>query len=211
MTELMSKLIAAQRFPAVGAVISLLIAAPLLAAQEEAGGGAGGLFSVNWVGLMVWTWAIFLVLFVVLRKFAWGPILGAVEAREHRIQSLIDQVERDREEAAKMLAEQRQTLSRARSEVQEILAEGRKAGEQLRAQLMEEAQKQRQLILERSREEIKRERDEALAALRREAIDLSISAASRVLQKNIDSDQNRKLVEEYLESLSKQAEGGGAA
>ena len=211
MTELMSKLIAAQRFPAVGAVISLLIAAPLLAAQEEAGRGAGGLFSVNWVGLMVWTWAIFLVLFVVLRKFAWGPILGAVEAREHRIQSLIDQAERDREEAAKMLAEQRQTLSRARSEVQEILAEGRKAGEQLRAQLIEEAQKQRQLILERSREEIKRERDEALAALRREAIDLSISAASRVLQKNIDSDQNRKLVEEYLESLSKQAEGGGAA
>ena len=184
--------------------LTLLAAAPLLA-QEEA--ESGGLFAVNWVGIFVWTWVIFIILFLVLRKWAWGPILGALEARERRIQDTLDEAARERLEAEELLQQHRQMLNQARGEAQEFLAEGRKAGERLKAELVEEAQKQKQEILERSREEIERERDEALATLRREAIDLSIKAASRVLERNLDAEDNRRIVKDYLEVLEKENAG----
>lgn len=189
----------------VALVLALVWAKPLLA-QE----GDGGLFAVNWFGLFVWTWLIFILLFVVLRKWAWGPILEALDRRERRIQSAIDEATKQRDEAEKLLAEQREMLGKARGEAQEILAEGRKAGERLRAELLEEARKQKDQIVERSRDEIRHERDEALAALRREAVDLSISAAGRVLEKNLDSKENRRLVEKYLDALSKESDKGGS-
>lgn len=186
------------------ALALLTLGADPLLAQEE---GGGGFFSVSWLGIFIWTWAIFIVLFIVLRKWAWGPILGALEARERRIQETLDEAARERREAEKLLREHREMLDQARREAQEVLAEGRKAGERLRAELLEEAQKQKQEILERSREEIERERDQALAALRSEAIDLSIKAASRVLERNLDAEDNRRIVEDYLEVLEK--ENGG--
>lgn len=189
----------ASRIASAVPVLMIGSALPLLA-QE---GGGGGLFAINY-GLVVWTWLIFVLLLLVLRKWAWRPILDALDQREKRIQNALDQAAREREEAAKLLGQQREILGQVRGEAQEILAEGRKAGERLRAELMEEAQKQKREILERSREEILKERDEALATLRRAAVDLSISAASRVLEKNLDSKDNRRLVEEYLEALSKE-------
>lgn len=186
------------------ALALLTLGADPLLAQEE---GGGGFFSVSWLGIFIWTWAIFIVLFIVLRKWAWGPILGALEARERRIQETLDEAASERREAEELLREHREMLDQARREAQEVLAEGRKAGERLRAELLEEAQKQKQEILERSREEIERERDQALAALRSEAIDLSIKAASRVLERNLDAEDNRRIVEDYLEVLEK--ENGG--
>ena len=192
----------ASRIASAVPVLMLGSALPLLA-QEGGEGGGGGLFAINY-GLVVWTWLIFVLLLLVLRKWAWRPILDALDQREKGIQNALDQAAREREEAAKLLGQQREILGQVRGEAQEILAEGRKAGERLRAELMAEAQKQKQEILERSREEILRERDEALATLRREAVDLSISAADCVLEKNLDSKDNRRLVEEYLEALSKE-------
>lgn len=183
----------------------LLSAAPLLA-EEEAGGG-GGLFSIS-AGLLFWTWLIFLVLLFVLRRWAWGPILGALEKREKHIQDALDSAARDRGEAGGLLEEQRKLLDEARDQAGDILAEGRKAAERLRADLLAETKEQKNQMLDRARDEIQRERDQALDALRREAVDLSISAASRVLQKNLDSEENRRLVVDYLDRLASQNGGG---
>ena len=189
---------------------SLVLAAPLLAQEEHGGGtGGGGLFAIN-PGLIIWTWVIFLILLFVLRKWAWGPILGALETREKRIQEALDEAAREREEAAQLLQEQRQMLEASRDEAQQVLAESRKAGERLRAELLDEARKQKDQIVENAREDIERERDHALDLLRREAVDLSISAASRVLHREVDSAENRRLVEEYLASLASQREDDGS-
>lgn len=189
----------------VGGLI-ILAAAPLLA-QEEHGGGGGGLFDIN-PGLIVWTWVVFLILLFVLRKWAWGPILGALETREKRIQEALDTAARDREEAAQLLEEHRRMLDESREQAQNILADSRKAAERLRGEMVEEARREKDRIVGRATEEIERERDQALDALRREAVDLSISAAGRVLERNLDSEENRRLVEDYLDRVAAERQGG---
>ena len=181
------------------------MAAPLLAQEEHSGGD--GLFAIN-PGLIVWTWVIFLILFFVLRKWAWGPILGALETRERRIQEALDRAARDRDEATRLLDEHRALLDDSRVQAQSILAESRKAAERLRGELLDEARKQKDQIVAGAKGEIERERDQALETLRREAVDLSITAASRVLEKNLDSEENRRLVEDYLQQLSAERQGG---
>jgi F-type H+-transporting ATPase subunit b len=195
------------RAGAVATVFALAVfdVAPLLA-QEEHGGGGGGLFDIN-PGIFIWTWLIFVVLLLVLRKWAWGPILGALETREKRIQDVLDGAAHERGEAAKLLEEQRKLLDESRDQAQQILADSRKAGERVRAEIVEEARKQGDQIVGRAREDIERERDHALELLRREAVDLSISAASRVLSREVDSSENRRLVEDYLESLTGESRG----
>lgn len=191
----------AQPLAALGTVAGLLVftAGPLLA--EEAAGGGSPFFSIN-PGLIIWTWVIFLVLLFVLRKWAWGPILGALEAREKRIQQALEGAAREREEAGWLLEQQRQLLDQSREQAQHVLADSRKAAERLRWQLLEEARARKDEIVARAKDEIERERDQALEALRREAVDLSIAAAGRVLEKNLDAEDNRRLVEEYLERLA---------
>ncbi len=191
---------------ALAGVVSLAAALPLLAQEEhgESAGGGGGLFAIN-PGLVIWTWVIFLILLFVLRKWAWGPILGALEARERRIQEALDGASREREEAAQLLAQQRKLLDESRDQAQQILADGRKAGERLRTELLEEARRQREQIVENAKGDIERERDQALETLRREAVDLSISAAGRVLEREVDSSENRRLVEEYLQGLARES------
>jgi F-type H+-transporting ATPase subunit b len=166
-------------------------------AQEE--GGQTDLLSPHG-GLMVWTLLIFIALFFILSRYAFGPITKAVEQREQALQDAIDQAKKDREEAAKILAEHRTQLEGARGEAQRIIAEGRAVGEKLRVQMLEETRTQQQDLLDRARREIASERDAAIAQIRTEAVDLAIAAASKVIEKNLDDSANRKLVEGYLAS-----------
>ena len=149
-------------------------------------------------GLMVWTLVIFVGLFLILSRYAFGPITRAVEAREQALQDAIDQAKRDREEAARILAEHRTQLEGSRAEAQKIIAEGRAVGEKLRAEMLEETRTQQQDMLERARREIAGERDRAIAQIREEAVDLALAAAGKVIEKNLADSANRKLVEGYL-------------
>lgn len=177
-------------------VLLLGSASPALAAEE---GSKVDLLTPHG-GLMLWTLLIFIGLFFILSRYAFGPITKAVEAREQALQDAIDQAKRDREEAARVLAEHRTQLEGARAEAQHIIAEGRAVGEKLRAQMLEETQAQQQQMLERARHEIAEERDIAIAQIREEAVDLAIAAAGKVIEKNLDDSANRKLVEGYLAS-----------
>ncbi len=172
-------------------------ASPAFAATEEAGKTD---FLSPHGGLMVWTLLIFIALFFILSRYAFGPITKAVEAREQALQEAIDQAKKDREEAARILAEHRTQLEGARGEAQRIIAEGRAVGEKLRVQMLEETRTQQQDLLDRARREIAGERDIAIAELRKEAVDLAIAAASKVIERNLDDSANRKLVEGYLAS-----------
>ncbi len=172
---------------------------------EEAGGG--GLFSIN-VGLMIWTVIIFVALLVVLWRFAWGPILSAVESREKAIQDALDEARQRQEDAEKTLAEHKAQLADARRQAGEILAEGRDAADRLRKELEGKAREEAESILTRARAEIEREKDAALDTLRKESVDLALAAASKLLHTKLDGEQDRKLVMEYVDGIS--AKGPGA-
>ena len=169
-----------------------------LAAAEPAAGG--GLVSLQ-VNLMFWTLVIFLILFWILKKYAFPAVLGAVEAREKALADAIEGAKRDREEAARVLGEHRQQREGARAEAQRMIAEARAVSEKSRAELLENTRQDQQEMLERARRDIAVERDKAIAELRREAVDLAIAGASKVVEQNLDSDKNRKLVEAFLSSL----------
>lgn len=152
-------------------------------------------------GLMIWTFLIFVIVLGILAWKAYPAILGAVEAREKALNDAIENARKDREAAAAALAEQLKKLEQTRDEAQKMIAEGRAAGEKVRLDVMAQAKAEHDAMLERARTEIGAERDRAVLELRREAVELSIRGASKVLEKNLDDASNRKLVDEFLATI----------
>ncbi len=152
-------------------------------------------------GLMFWTLVIFLILFAILGKLVFPKILAAVEAREKALEDAIEGAKRDREEASRLLAEQQRQIEAARGDAQKLIVEGRQIGEKLRADMIEETQQQQQAMLDRARREIETEKQRAISEMRREAIELAIAGASKVIEKNLDDQSNRKIVESFLSSI----------
>jgi F-type H+-transporting ATPase subunit b len=170
------------------------------AAAEGAEAAKGGLLTPEG-GLMFWTLVIFLILAFVLSRYAFKPITAAVEAREKALEDAIAGAKADREAAAQMLAEHRTQLEGARGEAQKLIVEARAVGEKVRSDMVEETRVQQQDMLERARREIESEKTKAIAELRREAVDLAIAGASKVIEKNLDDDSNRRIVESFLSSI----------
>ena len=152
-------------------------------------------------GLMIWTVVVFVALLALLRKFAWPALLGAVEARERALEEQLADAERNRTEAARLLAEHQKLLAEGRTAAQGLLAEARAAAEKERALAMEKTRQEQEELLERARRDIIAERERAVADLRREAVDLSLAAASRLIGERLNTENDRKIVQEYLASL----------
>ena len=180
-----------------------------LVAQGEGGDAGAALFDVN-LGLSLWTVVIFLGLVAVLWRFAWGPLLGAVEAREQGIQKALDESAERQAEATRLLEEHRAQLAEARRQAQEIIGEGKAAGERLRRDIEEKARLEAQGIVERARQDISREKDMAIAELRRESVELAMAAAARLMHQKLDAEQDRALVMDYVRQLSSAEDEGGS-
>jgi F-type H+-transporting ATPase subunit b len=174
-----------------------MVYAALLAVQEE---HTAGPLTVEG-GLMIWTVFIFLLLLLILKRFAWPAVLGAVEAREQALEQQLAEAERNRAEAAKLLEEHKRLLGDAKAQAHGIVVEARQLAEKERALAMEKTLEEQQQLMERARRDIGAERDRAIAELRGEAVELSLAAASKLIGERLTSDSDRKLVQEYLTSL----------
>jgi F-type H+-transporting ATPase subunit b len=152
-------------------------------------------------GLMIWTVVVFVALLLILRKFAWPALLGAVEARERALEEQLAEAERNRAEAARLLAQHEKLIAEGRASAQALLAEARAAAEKERALAMEKTRQEQEELLERARRDIAAERDRAVADLRREAVDLSLAAASKLMGERLNTENDRRIVQEYLGSL----------
>src|SRR5689334_8254565 len=179
-------------------VIFTLLQTAQIAPEESQ--QSGDLLTPNG-GLMFWTLVTFIILFIILGRMVFPKITAAVEAREKALEEAIEGAKRDREAAAQALAEQQKQIEAARNEAQRIIAESRQTGEEVRAQMIEDTRHQQQQMLETARREIEQEKERAIAEMRREAIDLAIAGASKVIEKNLDDQSNRKIVESFLASI----------
>jgi F-type H+-transporting ATPase subunit b len=174
---------------------------PILALLQEHAEKPAGLMDIR-LNIMFWTLIIFGILYFVLQKYAFPAILGQVEAREKALSDAIEAAKRDRDEAARLLAEHAAKITGARDEAQKLIADARAVAEKMRADLMDKTKAEQAEMLERARRDIGIERDKAIVELRREAVELAIAGASKVIEENLDGDKNRKLVESFLSTLS---------
>lgn len=184
----------------------------LLALQEHAAPAAEHAESPNVFALAgnvsFWTVVIFILLLIILAKFAFPPILGYAAAREQRIQDALDKAQRDREEANQLMEEQRQALARGREEAQGFISEAQKTAERVRKDILEKARAEQEEMLVRAKREIEDERMRAIESLRREAVDLAVAAASKLVEKRLDTAEDRRIVTEFLSHVEKGAAVG---
>ena len=163
---------------------------------------AAGLLSPN-VGLIFWITLTFLLLLLLLRRFAWGPILKALDTRERKIEESMARAEQALAEARKIQADNDRARREAEQEAQRILREAREAAEHLRAEEIEKTRAQIRQMQEQAQAEIEREKQSALNALRAEVADLAIRAAEKILHENLDATRQRKIVDAFIDDLPK--------
>ncbi len=173
---------------------------PVGSAAAEAGGW-DTLFSPDF-GLALWTLLAFLTLLGILGRYAWKPMLAALDAREKGIQGDIDDAKLRRDEAEELLGQYREQLAEGRRQAQAMLAESREAAEGLRKELEAKAREETRAMLASARREIERERKAAVEALRRDSVDVALAVASRLLSERLDSARDRQLAIDYIEDLA---------
>jgi len=178
----------------------------LLLLQHEAA-QAPGPFDIN-TGLIFWTLIIFGLLMALLWRFAWPTILRSVEERERRMQRQLEDAERARAEAERLLGEHKAILAGARAEAEDVITKAKTVAQKEREGLLARAREEQDAMVARARREIDEEKQKAILALRREAVDLAVAAASKLVEGNLDTAANRKLALDYLATLGRE---GGAA
>jgi len=171
--------------------MSSFLASPVLAA---------GIMDLR-PGLAIWTAITFLLLLVLLSKFAWGPIVRMLDERERTIHQAIEQAKKERAEAERMLAEQTALLTAAQREAAALAQRSRQEVEGLRVELTARARKEADELVASARRQIQEEKSKALAELKGQVVDLAIDAARRLIQSSLDEKAQRALVEEYISQL----------
>jgi len=172
------------------------IAGVLVTAQSEESGG-NFLVTPN-VGLMIWTLIAFGAALLILKKAAFPRIQEALDKRRTAIEDSINAADRTRREAEELLAEYRERLKEAREQAEDIVARSRKAAERFEDDSKSKAHEDRDELMERTRREIEAETRRALDEIRKEVAELTVLATEKVTRKSLDSDDQRRLVEEAL-------------
>ncbi|MDA2924673.1 F0F1 ATP synthase subunit B [Acidobacteria bacterium AH-259-L09] len=152
-------------------------------------------------GLFLWTILTFLVLFVLLRKYAWKPLLKMLEDREETIRKSLDDAAKAKQEMERLQQESKQIIAKARLEAQSIIAASRTQAEKVKAEILQDAKARTDSILQAAEKQIQAEKEKAITDLRNEVIDLSLMMASKLIRKNITPESNRALIEESLKQI----------
>jgi F-type H+-transporting ATPase subunit b len=160
------------------------------------------LFDTN-PGLIVWTIISFLVLLIVLAKYAWKPILKMLGDREGQIRAALEQAERARIEAAEMMKQNEKNLARAAEEYQKMIREGRALAEKMKDEIVTKAKQQADQEIKQAAEEIQRNVETAKLQLRTEIADLAIQATEKILEETLDEKRQKKITDSVINKLPK--------
>ena len=154
-------------------------------------------------GLFIWTIVTFLVLLGLLAKFAWTPLLQALETRQNAIRKSLDDAQQAKQELERLNLESAQIINRARVEADAVITQSRADGDRLREEIRAKARAEADHIVKNAQRQIQLETSRAIEQIRREAVDLSVMIASKIIQRNLSKDDNERLIDEAL----KQVEG----
>ena len=152
-------------------------------------------------GLFIWTILTFLVLLALLAKFAWRPLLDALERRQESIRKSLDDAKHARQELERLQSESQRILAQARTEAESIITRTRDDASRFREELRQKAQQEAQAIVKNAEKQIELETARALQQIRHETVDLSVAIASKLLQRNVSKEDNERLIEETFRQL----------
>src|SRR5262245_12966331 len=194
-----------RRFFSAGIVLALASAS-----MASEGGGAGGSALIQpQFGTIFWTFVTFLILMFLLGKYAWKPLLAAVDAREKGIRDSLDTARQQREESQRILDEHKALLNQARRERAEAVELGRRDAERVKGEILEEARRQREQLVAQTESQLAASLRQARLELKGEVANLAIQAAGKLLAKNLDEPTQRRLVEEYIKDLERMGSAPG--
>jgi len=149
-------------------------------------------------GLMIWTIISFVILLLILKKFAWGPILAALDAREKGIKDNIESAKKAREEAEQSLTEYRRKMAEAQAEAAAVVSRARQEAERVREELLAKSKADAEAQVQKARRQIEMESQAAIAQIRGEVATLALTAAEKVIGKTLDPRDHQRLIEEGL-------------
>jgi F-type H+-transporting ATPase subunit b len=158
-------------------------------------------------GLYIWTIVVFLILLALLAKFAWLPLLNALEQRQESIRRSLDDAAKAKQELERLQTESQRILAEARSQAESIVARTRDDANRLRDEMRQKAQAEAATIVKNAEKQIQLETNRALQQIRHEAVDLSVAIASKLLQRNVSKQDNERLIEETFKQLEAQHPG----
>ncbi|MBE0476175.1 MAG: F0F1 ATP synthase subunit B [Coriobacteriia bacterium] len=173
------------------------------AAAGEAGGG-GGASAVLPSLTEIWpTLVAFVILFIVLSRFAFPPIMKMMEKRADTIRDSLERAEETKVEAERLLEEYKQQMAEARAEAGKVIDQGRKVAESMRAEIVAKANEDAASIVAKAKERIEAERKAALADLQSQIAELAVAVAGKIIGERLTVADHEKLIDRYL------AEAGG--
>jgi F-type H+-transporting ATPase subunit b len=152
-------------------------------------------------GLYIWTIVTFLVLVGLLAKFAWRPLLAALDARQEAIRKSLDDVRQAKQDLEKVHAESAKILAQARAEADAIMSSTRTDVNQFREEMRQKARTEADGIVKNAERQIELETARALQQIRHEAVDISVNIASKLLQRNVSKDDNARLIEDTFKQI----------
>jgi F-type H+-transporting ATPase subunit b len=152
-------------------------------------------------GLFIWTIVTFLVLLGLLAKFAWRPLLQALESRQESIRKSLDDARQAKLELERLQHESAEIIRQGRVEAEAIIARSRGDAERLREEMKQKAKAEAEGIIKNAERQIQLETGRALQQIRREAVDLSVMIASKLIQRNLTKEDNERLIEDALKQV----------
>lgn len=154
------------------------------------------------IGVIFWTIVTFLVVLFILGKFAWKPIIRAIDEREKSIKDDIEKAERTRKEAEELVNTQKKLLEESRKESAMMIEEGKRTAEKAKSDIMEQAKRSEREIVEQGQKKVEQEARKAIQGIKEHAADLAIVVAKKLIVSSMNEKEQKKLVEDYLKELS---------
>ena len=173
-----------------------------LSSSKEAQGSKNPLVKLD-PGLFIWTILTFLLLCFALAKFAWKPLLKALESRENDIQASIEDAEKAKSELENLNQEAEKIIAEARSDAQKIRLEAKTSAEKIKAEIRSQAEDDVKKIKDEANNQIQVEKDKAISEIRQEVVTLTMSVAEKVIGKNLSLEDNQQLIEKSILDFKK--------
>ena len=151
--------------------------------------------------LFLWTVITFLIVLVILRWKAWGPLMDALDARAKQIEESLSKAEKVTADAEQQAAKNEEILNAARKEAQDVVAQARESGDKLKHKLEEDGKEQYNDMLEKAREQIDAEKQKALSEIKTTVVDIALKASEKVIKRNLNNEDNKKMIEQTVEEF----------